>query len=822
MTTDNPTLQGLQPINATLIPGSKIMIVGDCPTVDDMLRRSAFTGTLGKALDGFLHDAGIARTECSISTVVKVAPLYGKIENLYTDKKQHKPNAACYKGQTELIAEVNRVKPNVIIALGNLALWALTGKIGANKWRGSVLPAKPEFGDVKVVPTFDPRIVMKMWEWRPIFMRDLQRAKDESATNILSRPAWNFRLRPSFECVRETLAMLRRNAELEVTPLSIDIETRGAMTACIGIAWSRTEAICIPLMAVGAVGHNYWSEAEELFILEELRMLFTHPNVRVIGQNFGYDAQYFAVQAGFLPVVHYDTMLMQHTVLAGMKKSLDFISSMYCDFYQYWKDDGKEWDPKVPEEDYWTYNCTDCCYTFECAEVLDDLIERNRLREQYNFLRDMWPHVVRTMLRGVRVDERAKASVANDLMNFIAETSAEIYAILGHQINLGSPKQLMQLFYGDLKMAIVKNKKTKQPTTDDDALNLFKKREPLLTGLVDRIAMVRSASVLLKTFALMPLDIDKRMRCYYNLAGTETYRLNSGENAFGSGGNLQNIPKGDEDKAAAKKLELINAGKRQLIVPNIRKLFVPDSGMTFFDVDLDRADLMVVIWEADDDDLRAAVCEGIDLHTYNASVLFGVPETAVTYALRQAAKQFAHGTNYGGSARTMAITCGLTVHASEVAQRRWFAAHPGIKEWHRRTEAQLQALREVRNVFGFRRRYFDRIESVLPEALAWQPQSVVALVINRGWKNLAEKMPEVQVLLQVHDSLAGQFPTHRAKPIMRDMKRHLEIEIPYSRPLTIGVGISTSTKSWGDVEETEWPAPLLTGNQPARNIIIPA
>jgi hypothetical protein len=54
------------------------------------------------------------------------------------------------------------------------------------------------------------------------------------------------------------------------------------------------------------------------------------------------------------------------------------------------------------------------------------------------------------------------------------------------------------------------------------------------------------------------------------------------------------------------------------------------------------------------------------------------------------------------------------------------------------------------------------------------------------------------------------------------MKRHLEIEIPYSRPLTIGVGISTSTKSWGDVEETEWPAPLLTGNQPARNIIIPA
>ena len=799
----------LRPIKPELRP-CRIMIVTDYPTSDDMIRGAPFTGSLGKALDGFLHDAGIARTECSITTVVKEAPLYGKAEYLYTDKKQSKPVAACYSGRDALRAEIEAVKPNVILTLGNLSLWALTGRIGVNKWRGSLLETSAGYLEkpVKVVPTFDPRIIMKMWEWRPIFMRDLQKVRDESRTDVLFRPKWNFILRPSFEQVRVTLNALLSNANLEVTPLSVDIETRGAMTACIGIAWSRTEAICIPLMAVHSPGHNYWSEEEECWIMATLSRLFRHPNVRVIGQNFGYDAQYFALQAGFLPIVHYDTMLMQHVVLAGMKKSLDFIASMYCEFYVYWKDDGKEWDPKIPEEQYWSYNCEDCIRTFECAEVLDDLIERHGLREQYSFLRKMWPHVVRTMLRGVRVDERAKASVADELLAFIGEVTQEIYTIIGHPINLGSPKQLMALFYDDLKMTVVKNKKTKQPTTDDDALNTFKRREPLLSGLVDRIAMVRSASVLLSTFALMPLDIDKRMRCYYNLAGTETYRLNSGKNAFDSGGNLQNIPKGDEDKAVAKKLELIKGGRRQFIVPNIRKLFVPDPGMTFFDVDLDRADLMVVIWEADDDELRAAVRDGVDLHTYNASVLFGVPESAVTYALRQAAKQFAHGTNYGGSARTMAITCGLTVHQSEIAQRRWFAAHPGIKEWHRRTEAQLMASREVRNVFGFRRRYFDRVESILPEALAWQPQSVVALVINKAWDNVASHMPEVEILLQVHDSLAGQFPTHRARPIMREMKRRMEIEIPYDKPLIIGVGISTSTRSWGDCVETPWPEPL--------------
>lgn len=809
----------MHPVSGTLIPNTRIMIVGDAPTVDDMIRGSVYSGQIGKSLDDFLHSAGILRKQCSITTVVKEAPLHGKVEHLYDDKKLTKPGTLARAGAQQLASEIALVKPAVILAIGNLALWATAGRLGINKWRGSVLEATIGGHTCKVVPTFDPKIVVKMWEWRPILMRDLKRALDESSHRELRRPPWNFQIRPSLEAVTACLDYIEQEyLESGPTKLSVDIETRGGQTACIGIAWTKFNAICIPLMAIGAPGHNYWSEQEEVWIMRRLREILLHPNARIVGQNFGYDAQYFAVQAGFLPVVHYDTMLMQHTALAGMKKSLDFISSMYCEFYAYWKDDGKEWNPKIPEEQYWTYNCEDCVRTYECAEVLDDLLTRSNLQEQYSFLRDMWPHVVRTMLRGVAVDEKEKGRIAVELMTFIDQVKTEIETIIGHPINLASPLQLMKLFYDDLKMAVVKDKKTKRPTTNDDALTLFKKREPILTGLVDRIAMVRSASVLLSTFALMPLDIDKRMRCYYNVAGTETYRLNSGKNAFGSGGNLQNIPKGDEDKAAAKKQELILAGQRQLVVPNLRKMFVPDYGNTFFDVDLDRADLMIVIWEADDDGLRQAVRDGVDLHTYNASALFGIPEGRIVYAQRQAAKMFAHGTNYGGSARTMAINCGFTVHQAEVMQRRWFAEHPGIKEWHRRTEAQLQSTREVRNIFGFRRRYFDRVESILPEALAWQPQSTVALVINKGWKRVREHLPEVEVLLQVHDSLAGQFPTSRARPIMRAMKPLLEIELPYSTPLTIGVGISISTKSWGDCEPVDWPAPLPV--QPSNDTLI--
>jgi len=73
-------------------------------------------------------------------------------------------------------------------------------------------------------------------------------------------------------------------------------------------------------------------------------------------------------------------------------------------------------------------------------------------------------------------------------------------------------------------------------------------------------------------------------------------------------------------------------------------------------------------------------------------------------------------------------------------------------------------------------------------------------VINRAWKNFHDNLPEVQVLLQVHDSLAGQFPTHRKAALLPQMKQQASIIIPYAEPLIIPVGIKVSDLSWGDVE----------------------
>jgi DNA polymerase I len=234
-------------------------------------------------------------------------------------------------------------------------------------------------------------------------------------------------------------------------------------------------------------------------------------------------------------------------------------------------------------------------------------------------------------------------------------------------------------------------------------------------------------------------------------------------------------------------------------------------------MDLDRADLQVVAWEADDPVLKEALKLGVDLHLLNAYAITGreppdlarLVESHEDYEGiragmkkgRQFAKSWCHGTNYGGKPRTMAAAAGITVYESELAQKRYFGRYPGILKWHERTMEQLNTKRYVENKFGYRRYYFDRLDSLLPEALAWVPQSTVACYINRVWVAIYDNVPDVWVLLQVHDSLAGQFPTHKAEFLKARMKEEAKkIIVPYDDPLIIPVGIKTSPVSWGDCE----------------------
>lgn len=248
-----------------------------------------------------------------------------------------------------------------------------------------------------------------------------------------------------------------------------------------------------------------------------------------------------------------------------------------------------------------------------------------------------------------------------------------------------------------------------------------------------------------------------------------------------------------------------------VILPNVRKLFIPDKGYMMFDADLAGADAQVVAAEAEDDALLSAFANGLDVHSKNATDMWGERFTKLEgkarYHKRQANKHGVHATNYG--AKPMALVrnpvINFTPSEANWFQNTWFTLHPGILTWHQRTQHELQQSRSVSNKFGYRRIYFDRIDGLLPQALAWLPQSTIALTCNKGALQLRRACPWVQILLQVHDSLVFQVPFHRAEQYDL-LRRALLVPIPYKRPLVINWGLARSAESWGACEKVKIPA----------------
>lgn len=255
-------------------------------------------------------------------------------------------------------------------------------------------------------------------------------------------------------------------------------------------------------------------------------------------------------------------------------------------------------------------------------------------------------------------------------------------------------------------------------------------------------------------------------------------------------------------------------------LPSVRDLFIPDPGHLICDVDLSGADAQVVAWESDDEDLKSAFRRGLKIHSHNAVTIdptLGPYEAfeerrrardESVLRLYDACKRGVHGTNYGASARTIAQTLNWSISRAEQFQSKWFRAHPKILDWHRRIERDLQTTRTIRNRFGNHRIYFDRVDTVFSEAIAWIPQSTVGLVTARADLALTayfNRERNGEVLSQVHDSLIFQIHRDAAQTALEEVYRILHgIVVPYPDPLIIPWGLKISERSWGHCRDAKW------------------
>lgn len=318
---------------------TKIAIVGEAFGAEEERAGLPFVGASGQELTRILNEAGINRGECYLTNVFNFRPRDNDLDVICFGKSdcgKGYPYPALTNGKylrPEFFAEISRLraeletaKPNIVVALGNTASWALLGQTAISKIRGAVAPSTLVPG-LKVLPTYHPAAIIRQWDLRHVTILDLMKARVESAFPEIRRIARRIN-------VPDSVNDIVSYAETKIAPakeLSVDIETASGQITCIGFAPNIEEALVIPIVDYTKPDRCYWpSLSIEVEVWKKIKWILNMPMPK-FGQNFLYDVTYLWSVYGIKPRnISDDTMLLHHSLMPESPKGLDFLGSVYC------------------------------------------------------------------------------------------------------------------------------------------------------------------------------------------------------------------------------------------------------------------------------------------------------------------------------------------------------------------------------------------------------------------------------------------------------------------------------------------------------------
>lgn len=317
---------------------NKVAIIGEAYGEQEEKERTPFVGSSGWLLTSLLQEAGIERSQCFLTNVLNLRPQGNKIENLCTDIKGKRiygmgPLAKALYLREEYLPELERlqdelleVNPNVIIALGNTALWALTNSTGISKARGVACLSTHTVTGFKLVPTYHPAYILRNWNERPVTVIDLIKARREAEYPEIRRPKREIWIEPDIADIKVFFAKHIDDFA------SVDIETVGNQITCIGFAPNSSIALVVPIFDFRKKDRCYWLQRDEYTVWMMLKSVLENRRIRKLFQNGMYDVAFLYRSMGIRVYgAEEDTMLMHHALYPESLKGLGFLGSIYCD-----------------------------------------------------------------------------------------------------------------------------------------------------------------------------------------------------------------------------------------------------------------------------------------------------------------------------------------------------------------------------------------------------------------------------------------------------------------------------------------------------------
>ena len=347
---------------------TKIMILGEAQGRQEEQINSCFVGASGIELLRMLHDANVIQLTAEDRQYINkyydlndpnmIEAVWQMHPDIYRTNvfMLHPPNndldwfcgpkseaIAGYPQlsksrfvRDEFTSELSRLEdelmcedPNVILALGNTALWALCGTTGITKVRGTTTLSTHTVADFKVLPTYHPAAVLRQWELRPTTVSDLMKLKREMSSPYIIRPERNIWIEPSLEDLEKFYVEHIIGCDI----LSVDIETSGNQITCIGFAPRRDIALVIPIYDRRRKDNGYWPSIEdERYCWAFIRRVVEDRTIPKVFQNGVYDIAFMYRSYGIRTygAIH-DTMLLQHSLHPESLKGLGYLGSIYTD-----------------------------------------------------------------------------------------------------------------------------------------------------------------------------------------------------------------------------------------------------------------------------------------------------------------------------------------------------------------------------------------------------------------------------------------------------------------------------------------------------------
>lgn len=841
----------------------RIALIGEAPGADEDKVGQPFMGASGRFLAALLSRAGVSREACYLGNVSQYKPFgYDFTFDWTGDEVQ--------EGLYQLKIDMEKFKPNVVVLMGNIALKAakdhatpLAKKFTfpASKWRGSLfMPTDGPFAGIKCLATYHPAYCLRDYDSVPMLQFDLRKAVREAASPLLRLPTRQFNI----TATPEHQVQLLRELRIRKVSVAIDIEGGIDTMSCVSFADSPETAFIIPIYTKSGdvlITPEVW---------RELALTLEDPNVPKILQNSLYDRFVLHYSYGIrVRGVLHDTMLKHWELYSELEKSLGVQCSIYTD-EPYYKGDRKSTDDKqffdyccrdsavtleisnklesmVSGVSLAHYQLNMALLNpilyMELRGIKYDVSGAQRRRDT---LRDGL-HAAQAKLNALtgfgfkftslatikshanqifytKKGDRVRKEYIEAAARFtqLLRSSSPSLATIGEiedlcevSLNVGSSKQFQAYLYETLKLPVQMSQvrgETPHPTSDYEAL--LKLSRWCQQNKHDHGFTVCQAAIEIRALQTrqqmlaISADRDGRIRCGYNLVGTNTGRITCYESPTGSGYNLQTIPNYTVIKDAP-------GG-----VLGDRDLFLADEGYWIFQCDLAGADGWTVAAYCamlGDSTMLDDYKGGIKPYARLALLIAGKTEHAEmtdrvelkaflkTYKLGDIQKLIAKRVQHGGAYLEGGLTISRNVLKDSEGKhyitptegdrlKEWYLnRYWGIRKWHDFIQRQLRNKPILTAASGQVRQFFGRPDDVMTKAVAFEPQANTTYATNLAayklWSDndnktrMEQQIPQrtvsnqalssgvlgalqdcksvihlrIEPLHQVHDALVGQF-----------------------------------------------------------------